>query len=206
MSSPNHSLNKKVNNNINPKDISIRQAVRNATITHSTLDVERKRLKEENDELRNIISQLKNSISELQNKNDCINNELEQSNAQISRLTMYNNELNSMNQELQLEYEAAEILLKESTETMKLLKSKLDLEKQTRLEQMQKATSLELRLVELTKKNEESYSDSYKRFIDDYNKSKTSPSKFDENSKVLPPAHKGKLDYSFYLINSLKLL
>jgi len=193
MSSPNNSFtkDKKATTTINPKDISIRHAIRNATITHSTLDVERKRLKEENDELRNIIGQLKNNINELENKNDIINNELEQSNIQISRLTMYNNELNSKNQELQLEYEAAEVLLKESTETMKFLKSKLDLEKQIRLEQTQKATSLELRLVELTKRNEESYSDSYKRFIDDYNKSKTTTTKFDENSNVLPPAHKG---------------
>jgi len=206
MSSPNTSFSKANAIKSNPKDVSIRQAIRHASITHTNLDTNNKRLKEETEELRHIIEKNKLQQHELELENQRVRDELEQANIQISRLTNQNNELNSKNQELQLEYEAAEILLKESTETMKLLKSKLDLEKQTRLEQMQKATSLELRLVELTKKNEESYSDSYKRFIDDYNKSKTSPSKFDENSKVLPPAHKGKLDYSFYLINSLKLL
>ena len=74
------------------------------------------------------------------------------------------------------------------------MKGKLDLEKQIRLEQTQKATSLELRLVELTKKAEESYSDSYKRFIEDYNNSKkpttAAATTTNDAAASLPPAHK----------------
>ena len=102
--------------------------------------------------------------------------------------------MNDKYQDLLIEYEAAEVLLKESAETMKLMKGKLDLEKQIRLEQTQKATSLELRLVELTKKTEESYSDSYKRFIEDYNNSKkpttNATATTNDAAASLPPAHK----------------
>lgn len=189
LSSPNTSFSKS-NIKSNPKDVSIRQAIRHASITHTTLDSNNKRLKEETDELRHIIEKHKLQQHELEVENQRVRYELEQANKQISTLTNQNNELISKNQELQLEYEAAEVLLKESAETMKLMKSKFDLEKQIRLEQTQKATSLELRLVEMTKKTEESYSDSYKRFIEDYNNSKKTATAFSDSSK-LPPAHKG---------------
>jgi len=195
MSSPNTSFSKANAIKSNPKDVSIRQAIRHASITHTNLDTNNKRLKEETEELRHIIEKNKLQQHELELENQRVRDELEQANIQISRLTNQNNELNSKNQELQLEYEAAEVLLKESAETMKLMKSKLDLEKQIRLEQTQKATSLELRLVELTKKTEESYSDSYKRFIEDYNNSKKTASAFSDSTNTLPPAHKGNNYY-----------
>ena len=201
-SSPNTSLTKITSNNYNsnsnsksnPKDISLRNAIRNANITHTTLDSNNKRLKEENDELRNIINNLKQHHYDLEQQNNDLNNDLNNANNKINILINNNNELNDKYQDLLIEYEAAEVLLKESAETMKLMKGKLDLEKQIRLEQTQKATSLELRLVELTKKAEESYSDSYKRFIEDYNNSKkpttAAATTTNDAAASLPPAHK----------------
>ena len=206
MSSPNTSFTKLNSNNTNsnsnnsnsksksnPKDLSIRNAIRNANITHTTLDSNNKRLKEENDELRNIINNLKQSHHDLEQHNNDLNIDLNNANNKINILINNNNELNDKYEDLLIEYEASEVLLKESAETMKVMKGKLDLEKQIRLEQTQKATSLELRLVELTKKAEESYSDSYKRFIEDYNNSKkptAAATTTSNDATSLPPAHK----------------
>jgi len=190
-----NNTNSNSNNKSNPKDISLRNAIRNANITHTTLDSNNKRLKEENDELRNIINNLKQHNNDIEQQNNDLNNDLNNANNKINILINNNNELNDKYQDLLIEYEAAEVLLKESAETMKLMKGKLDLEKQIRLEQTQKATSLELRLVELTKKTEESYSDSYKRFIEDYNNSKkpttnATATTTNDAAASLPPAHK----------------
>lgn len=186
----------------NPKDISIRQAVRQTSLTHTSLDTNNKRLKEEIDELRHIIEQQKINQHDLEVEHEQTKEELENAIMQIGRMTKHNIELNSRNQELQLEYEAAEVLLKESSETMKLMRAKLDIEKQTRLEQTQKATSLELRLVELSKKAEESYSDSYRRFIEDYNNSKK-PNTVSISDNNLPPAHKGTYSPSIIIFNRI---